>query len=303
MNHLSVSGASIAAVRTRLGGMEVDNLETARLVAPDRAEALVKTSGILKRRVAAKGETSLSLCVAAARELMASVAVAPGEIGAVVSVSFTPQMAMPGNAHLAQAALGLAPDVAAFDLAHACAGFIHGLYLAARFAADSGKCVLLLDGDAQTPLADASTAMLLSDAGSATLVRPDPHGKIDFAFLADGSRADALKVEGGKLRMDGFGVFKFVADDVRRFLEEFVSRTGDVAAFVPHQANVYMVKSLAKSLGLEGRVVITGDMAGNCASASVALGLEKTFASNLHGGVLLAGFGGGLAAAAARIEL
>ncbi len=303
MNLVQVSGASVAAVRTRLGAIEVDNLETARLVAPDRAEALVKTTGILKRHVAANGETSLSLCVAAAKDLMASVGVAPSEIGAVVSVSFTPQMAMPGNAHLAQSALDIPQSAAAFDLAHACAGYIHGLYLAARFAADSGECVLLLDGDVQTAFADSSTAMLLSDAGSATLVRPDPDGKIDFAFLSDGSRVDALKVEGGKLRMDGFGVFKFVADDVRLFLEEFVSRTGEVASFVPHQANVYMAKSLAKSLGLDDRVVITGDMAGNCASASVALGLEEVFGSGVRGGVLLAGFGGGLSAAAARIVL
>lgn len=303
MTMFSVAGVSLAGVRVKLGGRKIDNLADGRAALGERADAIVKTSGIHTRHAAAEGETSLSLSVDAAKELLASTGVAPAAIGAVVSVSFTPRFAMPGNAQLAQAMLGLDCAIPAFDLAHACAGYVYGLYLAAKLSADTGKAVLLLDGDVQTPLAGESTRLLLSDAGSATLVVPDPSAPAwRFAFFTDGSRADALKVDGGKLQMDGFGVFKFVADDVARFLGEFIAAAGEADYFVPHQANVYMAVSLAKALGQEARLVTTGDEVGNCASASVAVGLEK-IAANHGQSALLSGFGGGLSASAARICL
>lgn len=300
MRRLTVRGASILGVECELGSREVDNRETCRLLFGERAEAVLKTSGIVKRRVAAEGETSAGLCVKAARRLMERLGTGPEEIAAVVSVSFTPEKAMPGNAYLAQEALGLKEDTAAMDLGHACAGYVYGLYVAAGLAKDLGGKVLLLDGDVQTKLAGMDTAVLLSDAGSATMMGPgDEEWK--FAFWSDGGRADELKVEGGKLKMDGFGVFKFVASDVSRWAEEFLAGER-VEKFVPHQANVYMARELAKKLKLEAELMVSGDEVGNCASASIPVTLAMKNIGRGKGRTFLAGFGGGLSAAMALID-
>ena len=301
MKSFQVRGAEFLGVEVQLGEREVDNFLTCRTLFGDKAEAILKTTGILKRHVAGEGETSLSLCVQAARRLLERLAVKPEEIVAVVSVSFTPQLAMPGNAQLAQAELGLKEDVAAFDLGHACAGYPYALYLAARLAGDLGGKVLVLDGDVQTRLADNTTAALLSDAGSATLIGPGGEKAWKFAFWTDGSRADELKVSGGKLRMNGFGVFRFAASDVSRWAEEFIAGE-QVDAFVPHQANVYMVKELARGLGLEEKLAISGDETGNCASASIPVTLGKVIEPGKPKRCFLAGFGGGLSASMALID-
>ena len=104
----------------------------------------------------------------------------------------------------------------------------------------------------------------------------------------------------GKIRMDGFGVFRFVAGPVTEFLRGFLAETGTPELFVPHQANMYMVRQLAKSLGLSERLLTSGERYANPGSCSVPL----TLASNARKGrALLAGFGAGLSAAAASVEL
>ena len=111
MKSFTVRGAKFLGVEVRLGEREVDNYLTCKTLFGDKAEAILKTTGILKRRVAGEGETSLSLCVRAARDLMARLGVKPEEIAAVVSVTFTPRFQMPGNAQLAQSELGLANEI------------------------------------------------------------------------------------------------------------------------------------------------------------------------------------------------
>lgn len=300
MRTLRVKGAEILGVECELGAREVDNRETCRLIFGERAEAVLKTAGILKRRVAEPGETSAGLCVKAAKRLMERLGIRPEEIAAVVSVSFTPEKEMPGNAHLIQSALGLRADTAAVDLGHACAGYVYGLYAAASLARDLGGKVLLADGDVQTKLASMDTAVLLSDAGSATIVAPGD-GDWKFAFWTDGTRANELKVEDGKLKMDGFGVFKFVASDVSRWAEEFLAGE-QVEKFVPHQANVYMARELAKKLKLEAELMVSGDEVGNCASASIPVTLAMKNGGRGKGRTFLAGFGGGLSAAMALVD-
>lgn len=105
--------------------------------------------------------------------------------------------------------------------------------------------------------------------------------------------------------MDGFGVFSFVAAEVSPFLSDFLqnvrmrdSRTIDV--FAPHQANMYMVRRLAKSLGLSGCLAAGGEVYANTGSCSIPLSLAH---SGLKGRALLAGFGAGLSAAAATVEI
>ena len=100
--------------------------------------------------------------------------------------------------------------------------------------------------------------------------------------------------------MDGFGVFRFVAGPVTHFLKELCAVSSPPDLFVPHQANMYMVRQLAKSLGLEDRLRTSGERFANPGSCSVPLTLAVTEGM---GRALLAGFGAGLAAAAAFVDI
>ena len=283
---------------------------------PHRAIAnddnVAKATGITARRVAADGETALDLSVRAAERLLAETGVDRGSFGAVVSVSFTQHDRMPCGACQAQARLGLPKSVAAFDVMQACAGYGYGLCLAALLARQTCKRVLLLDGDKQSEFLDsddAATSPLLGDAGTATIVAPaaDAAGW-RFAFASDGERGDALRLEsGGTIRMDGFGVFRFVATDVVAYLKSFIASIApgaDDFLFVPHQANVYMVRQLAKSVGIaDERLLVSADRFGNLSSASIPVTLAA-HADRVRGGrVLLAGFGGGLSVALGMVEV
>ena len=268
-------------------------------------ENVAKATGIAARRVAADDETALDLLVRAAERLFAETGADLDSFGAVVSVSFTQHDRMPCGACQAQARLGLPKNIVAFDVMQACAGYGYGLYLSALLARQTGKRVLLLDGDKQSEFldgSDAATSPLLGDAGTATIVAPAAGATAwKFAFASDGEKGDALRLEsGGTIRMDGFGVFRFVATDVVGYLKSFMSSAASDADFLfaPHQANVYMVRQLAKSVGIaEDRLLVSADRFGNLSSASIPVTLAA-HADRVRGGkVLLAGFGGGLSVA------
>ncbi len=273
-------------------------------------------TGIPARCVAADDVSGLDLCLAAARRVLADTGARPEEFGAILAVSFTQLQRMPCLAAQAQARLGFPKDILAFDVLQACAGWGYGLYLAALLVRETGKKVLLLDGDKQSAFLDATdpaTAPLLSDGGTASVIEgkrekeEERSADWQFAFLTDGAQGEALRLErGGTIQMDGFGVFRFVATDVVAFLKAF---TGACAAdfFVPHQPNVYMVRQLAKAVGLADRVLISADRFGNLSSASVPTTLaahaDTLLATSEPPRVLIAGFGGGLAISAGLIDL
>ena len=106
--------------------------------------------------------------------------------------------------------------------------------------------------------------------------------------------------------MDGFGVFRFVATDVAAMLADFMSAAapdGDFL-FVPHQANVYMVRQLAKAVGIpEEKLLVSADRFGNLASASIPVTLAAHAGSIRGKRVLVAGFGGGLSVSFGIIDI
>ncbi|MGN0832683.1 MAG: 3-oxoacyl-[acyl-carrier-protein] synthase III C-terminal domain-containing protein [Kiritimatiellia bacterium] len=268
----------------------------ARTVAND--EQIAKATGIRCCRRAAPGTTVVDLCVRAAERVLAETGTAPADVGAVVCVSFTQRDRMPCAAVQAQARLGLPKSVIAFDVTLACSGWGYGLYLAGLLARQTGRKTLLLDGDVQSAFmdpGDAATRPLLSDGGTAAVVAPGAAASWRFAFAADGAKGDALRLShGDTIKMDGFGVFRFVATDVVGWLKEFLASASpsDFTAFVPHQPNVYMVRQLAKSLGVsEERTAVSCDELGNLSSASVPATIAWR---GVRGRLLIAGFGGGL---------
>ena len=280
---------------------------------PSREEAneekVAKATGIVTRRIAEKGMTVVDLCVRAAERVLADTGSSPADFGAILCVSFTQYERMPSAAIQAQARLGFPNGIIAFDVMLACSGWGYGLYLAGLLARQTGKKTLLLDGDVQSAFmadGDAATAPLLADGGTATIVGAGDDSW-RFAFVADGAKGEALRLErGGSIRMDGFGVFRFVATDVVRYVREFRAAAAPSLAdgdlwFVPHQPNVYMVRQLAKSVGFdEAHTAISCDRLGNLSSASVPTTIVW---KGVRGEVLFTGFGGGLSVSLGAIRI
>jgi len=284
VNFLQIEKIRIAGVTACLPKTEIAN-----------DDKVARATGIVSRRRAEPGTTVVDLCVTAAEKALDETGARTEDFGAILCVSFTQTARMPAAAIQAQARLGLPKDVLAFDVSLACSGWAYGLYLAGLLTHQTGKKTLLLDGDVQSAFvdaADANTVPLLADGGTATIIEPGDD-TFRFAFLSDGAKGDALRLEHGScIRMNGFGVFQFVAKDVVAAIREFQTGNGPFDRFVPHQPNAYMVRQLAKSVGFdEGATALSCDRFGNLSSASVPTTIA---AGETRGRLLVAGFGGGL---------
>jgi 3-oxoacyl-[acyl-carrier-protein] synthase-3 len=259
----------------------------------------IAATGFPTRCVVAEGEDLFTLAAAAVGRVLPAGDAWRETIGAVVAVTFSNPDRFPSLAVRVAALLGLPPQTPAFDLQAACSAYPQALYQAGRLAADLGRRVLVVHGDVQSRLADAgdaATAPLFSDAATATVLEASAAGVSRFSFLSRASTALRCAA-GGPIEMDGFKVFQFVATDVVRFLRTFDEA---VDSFVPHQANMYMVRQLAKSLGHADRLVTCGADLANPGGCSVPLALAR---AGRPGRALLAGFGAGLAASAGVVRL
>lgn len=313
MTVLQLSGVDIEAIYSCIPKNSEDNLLRCAQIYGNTGKALsvVRATGIKSRRVVDHRTSSLDLCSAAADKMFDDLSVSKDKIGAVVDVTFTPERTMPCNACQAQRRLGLPKDLMAFDINLACSGWAYGLSIAGMLAKSLGKKVLLLDGDTQTTYmekSDAATVPVMADAGTATLVAPsgDATEAWKFSFLTDGSKGDTLTLPfGGTISMDGLGIFKFVTMDVLYFIRDFMAAENltpeDLDAFVPHQANIFMIQQIAKKLKFSPeKLKISGDVLGNSSSATVPTTIAYT---NARGKLLISGFGGGLSASVGVIQV
>jgi len=337
MNISTIEGVRMEAIAACVPTNKVNNLEFAKVHFEEDMEATLKALGEAERHVAVKEETtSMDMCVAAAERIFASGMVAKEDIGAVLFVTLTPDCLMPNNSTYAQHLLGLPQDVAAFDINHACPGYVFGLWNAALIAKNMQKKVLLLDGDINSKYVspwDKSTALLFGDAGSATIIAPDTSA-LDwhFTFMSDGSNREAIMVrlgmrypikeeyleyktweDGGKRRfidmqMNGRAVFDYVVDVVpeiaNAFMEELETSGEEYDKLVLHQANHFMLKKLAKAIGFNHKtqMPVCMDKYGNTSSVSIPL----TIASELQDGadhIFMIGMGAGLASGLADLSL
>ena len=304
---MRIEGVDIEAVFGCVPANAVDNVAgLTALVGAEKAESIVKATGFTTRRVAPEGTDVIDLALPAAKRALEGTD--PADIGGIVAVSFSSRDRFPALSARLQHALCLPTSIAAYDISMACSGWVYGLCSAVQMVKHTSKKVLLVDGDVQsawTDSSDANTLAVMGDGASAALLAPGA-GVWDFAFYTDGGGADALRCR-ETISMDGFGVFRFVAGPVRKFLASFIQESallvGTDPVFVPHQANMYMVRQLADALKLKDRTIGSGAKYANTGSCSAALSMADGMdgLSDVSGRtpVLIAGFGAGLSAAAA----
>jgi len=290
-------------------------------------EWIRRRSGIVSRRFAAAGETVADMAVAAGAAAVARAGLRPPEIDVVLLATMSDlQQSPPAGPGIAYR-LG-ATAAAAMDLGAACAGFCHALAVAdALVRAGTARHVLVVGAEKMTDIVgpnDRSTAFLFADGAGAVVVGPaDVPGIGPVVWGADGSRADLIghPEPWSVLRehpdawptmgMAGPEVFRWAVQEVtetaRAALRLAGMDAGDLAAFVPHQANARIIDRMAADLGLPESCVVARDIetTGNTSAASIPLALDALLAAPNppKGRALLVGFGAGLSYSAMVVDL
>jgi 3-oxoacyl-[acyl-carrier-protein] synthase-3 len=282
-------------------------------------------TGIRQRHIAEDGESSSSLALEASKAAIASAGIAAQEIDLIILATSTPDYVFPSTACLLQAKLGI-KGCPAFDLQAVCSGFVYALATADLFIrSGQHRCALVVGAEVFSRILDwndRGTCVLFGDGAGAVILRADDKpGIMASALHADGSYAGILSVRGNVcggnvtgdpfLRMDGPAVFKFavrVLDEVaRETLAKCGQQVEDIDWLIPHQANLRILESTAKRLGLPPeKLIVTVDTHGNTSAASVPLALDvATRDGRIRPGhkVMLQGVGGGFTWGAALVQM
>ena len=272
--------------------------------------------GIKERRIAGPEDTVASMAVAAGGKALAAGGLSPEDIDLVIVATCTPQDQIPNPAATVAARLGIvAPG--AFDLNAACAGFCYALGVAADMVrGGSSRNVLVIGSEKLSDWVDwedRSTCVIFADGAGAAVVSASEDNAIGpVVWGSSGERADKIHLRDHKyLWQEGQAVFRWTTTELYKTALEALERAGvapeELTAFVPHQANLRIVESIAKKLGapqaLVARDIVT---AGNTSSASVPLALSRMIGrGELPSGstVLTLGFGAGLVYAAQVIRI
>lgn len=313
--------ARIAGIGSYLPEKVLTNFDLEKMVDTNN-EWIVSRSGIRERRIASKDEATSDLATKAAINACDDAGISPSDLDLIIVSTVTPDMIFPSTACIVQKNIG-AFKAAAFDVEAACTGFIYGLTIASQFVENGFyKNVLVIGADILSRITDwedRNTCVLFGDgAGAAVLSASDEPGILSSVIASDGNGGKYLFCPAGGSRlpashetvrdklhytyMEGNDVFKFAVkilpEAVIKAAEKCNIQVSDIDWLIPHQANIRIIESASKKLGIPNeKVAITIDMFGNNSSASIPIAIDMYAKSNKikNGDVLaLVGFGSGL---------
>ena len=295
-------------------------------------EWITGRTGIKERRIAAPKEACSDLALKAAKNALKAGGVKAVDLDLIIVATVTPDTFVPSAACALQSKLGAA-KAAAFDLNAACSGFIYALSVAESFVAGGKFRKVLVVGSEVlsrvTDWQDRSTCVLFGDGAGAVLVEPaqdETSGILSLNIFADGNMGDLLMIPAGGsrmpaseetlkkklhyLHMSGNETFKIAVKTLEGLVRNTLGANGlvpsDISLFVPHQANLRIIKATAERLGIPlEKVAVNIDRLGNTSAASIPIALDESVRSGrVKKGdyVLLEAFGGGLTWASALLR-
>ena len=292
-------------------------------------EWIRQRTGIERRRRARPETTALDLAERAAAEAIEASGVAAADIGAVIVATVSNMMQTPSLAARLANAIGASAAPAAFDISAACAGFCYGVAQAdAIVRSGIAEHVLVVGVEKLSDIVDPTDrtiSFLLGDGAGACVIGPAEEPGISRSILgSDGSRWHAIsmnatlqefrrgEVPWPTLRQDGPSVFRWAVWDMAKVARATLDAAGiaaaDLAAFIPHQANMRIIDEFAKQLAVPEGVVIARDIAenGNTSAASIPIATYDLLHEHpeISGGYALEiGFGAGLVYGAQVVRL
>jgi 3-oxoacyl-[acyl-carrier-protein] synthase-3 len=308
--------ARIAGVGACLPGSPISNDELARRGVATTDDWVVTRTGIRTRHFAEDGQKCSDLAFEASRRALEAADVDAAGLDLILVATTTPDFIFPSTACLLQGRLGNVGAMA-FDVQAVCGGFVYALTVAEKFiCSGSHRRALVVGADVVSNILDwkdRTTCVLFGDgAGAVVLEASEAPGILATAAHADGSQHGILSaaghVRGGKvcgdpfMRMDGQAVFRFAVRVLSEVAHECCGKAdispSGIDWLIPHQANIRIIESTARKLGLSmNKVVVTVDRHGNTSAASVPLALDAAIrGGHLQRGqkILLEGVGAGV---------
>jgi 3-oxoacyl-[acyl-carrier-protein] synthase III len=324
---VSVTRSVVIGCGSYLPARVLTNDDLARMV-DTSDDWIVQRTGIHERHVAAEGEVTSDLALAAARAALTNAGVDARSIDLIVLATSTPDNTFPATAVTVQTGLGISHG-AAFDMQAVCSGFVYALATVdALLRTGAFRRALVIGAETYSRILDwkdRSTCVLFGDGAGAFVVEAleQPGSEADRGLLATRLRADGrhkskLYVDGGpsstgtvgKVRMEGRAVFKHAVAMISDVVFDVFKSTGfgaaDIDWFVPHQANRRIIDDSARKLGIAPeKIVATVDRHGNTSAASIPLAVAVAVADGrIKRGdlLLLEAMGGGFTWGAALLR-
>lgn len=315
---ISAMAAAVSNTWTALTDMETQE-------GPEVIAKFSKKTGVKGRYDANLNQTTADFCFAAAKAILKEKKISPDEIGILVFVTQSADYSIPATACILQERLGIPKDCIAFDVNLGCSGFSYGLNIAASMLKTSNADkALLLCGDTSAKeknwkkkvKTSHSASMLFGDSGTATLLEKEKDAPLmHMISKTDGAGFRAIIAPYGHWRnpeppvgesigsrMDDIAVFNFATSEVpelvKKQMEAANTTVDNYDCLVLHQANLFILKQIAKRTGFSmDKTLVSIDEFGNTSSASIPISLVKEYGDvneNKDIRALMCGFGVGL---------
>ena len=287
---------------------------------PKFIKNFMKNTGIRFRRRSGYDQTAADFSYSAAKQIMDAGYYKPEEVGVLINITQTPDYRTPATALIIQKRLGLSKNCLVFDINLGCSGFVYGVSLAASILKTStAKKGLVTVGDTLARgrkhiklKRSSNTGLLFGDASAAILVEKDS-GSSGFCtgLMSDGTGHKALSspynawrhpVGPESIPGDDIAVFNFTISEVPAILNSYMELTNtkieDYDDLVLHQANMMILKNIAKRIGMPmEKVPVSLDRFGNTSGCSVPLTIVDKYGDskeNKEVNLLTSSFGIGL---------
>ncbi|MEK6585611.1 MAG: beta-ketoacyl-ACP synthase III [Nitrospirota bacterium] len=319
----------IAGIGSYVPARVLTNADLERMVATSD-EWIRERTGIRERRIAATGEACSDLAVQAGKRALTAAGLAATDLDMILVATCTGDYPLPATACLVQHQLG-ATKAAACDLSAACCGFVYALSVADAYIKTGMRHVLVIGSEvmsAITDWTDRNTCVLFGDGAGAVVVSASDgeRGILSTHLRSDGTLCELIMVPGGGsrtppsekviderlqyIKMKGNETFKVAVRSLEEIARSTLAanhlRVEDIDLYVPHQANIRILKAVMERLGLPiEKVMLNVDRYGNTSAASIPIALDEAVREGrIKDGslVLLGAFGAGLTWASAVIR-
>jgi len=298
-------------------------------------EWIQQRTGIESRRFADESETLLDMATWAVEDALKNAKLSITDIDTLIVATITFPFQAPSAATAILQKLGH-PKAAAFDINAACAGFSYGVAMAHDFIkSGSSKTVLVVGAEKISDFTDPNdraTAFIFADGAGAVVIGASQEAGIGpVEWGSDADSRDAIQMNpswievrdvetqltkaGSKwpnIVQEGQKVFRWAVFSMSKAANKALESAGltvnDLDVFIPHQANIRIIESMAKEMNMPDSVVIADDVRvnGNTSAASIPLAMDALLKKQpeLHGKLaLLIGYGAGLVYAGQVVKL
>lgn len=292
-------GVKIAAISASVPETVIDVMSELDNPDPKYVKNFMKNTGIKEKRKSEFDQTAGDFSFSAAKQIMEAGYYKPEEIGVLINLTQTPDYRTPSTALTIQSRLGLSMNCLVFDINLGCSGFVYGVSLAAGILKTStAQKALVTVGDTlargrrhRKKVMSSNTGLLFGDASAAVLLEKTEGSSFSSALMSDGARHKALSIPYGAWRHpegpqsvpgDDIAVFNFTIGEVPKLLEEYMveakTTIADYDDLVLHQANMMILKNIAKRVGMPmDKVPVCLDRYGNTSGCSVPLAIVDKY--------------------------